>query len=52
MRIARVVLVLGLLAAPLAGEAQTPGKVYRVGLIAATTPVARIMSDPTHPLSC
>ncbi len=41
-------LTLGALAAPLAAEAQTVGKVYRIGLIA-ITPVASIMSDPTHP---
>ena len=44
-------LTLGTLAAPLAGEAQTAGKVYRVGLISTTTPVATIMSDPTHPFN-
>jgi len=35
-------------AAPLAAEAQQAGKVYRVGLVA-ITPVAGIVSDPTHP---
>jgi len=43
-------LTLGMLSAPLAAEAQQAGKVYRVGLIA-VTPVARIMSDPTHPFN-
>jgi len=37
----------GLLAAPLGGEAQQAGKVYRVGFIA-ITPIATIKSDPTH----
>ena len=46
-----VVLLLSLLAAPLAAEAQTAGKVYRVGLISTTTPVATILSDPTHPFN-
>jgi putative ABC transport system substrate-binding protein len=45
-----VILILSLTLAPLAAEAQTAGKVYRVGLIA-VTPVARIMSDPTHPFN-
>ena len=44
-------LTAALLAAPLAAEAQPPPKVYRVGLISTTTPVATIMSDPTHPFN-
>ena len=51
----RVVLVFpviaAILASALAAEAQTAGKVYRVGLISTTTPVATIMSDPTHPFN-
>jgi putative ABC transport system substrate-binding protein len=38
---------LGLLAAPLAAEAQRAGKVYRVGYIG-PTPVATLISDPTQ----
>ena len=42
---------LGLLAVPLAGEAQQAGKVYRVGLIAAATPVSEMAGpEPVHPL--
>jgi putative tryptophan/tyrosine transport system substrate-binding protein len=40
----------GALAKPLVAEAQQAGKVYRVG-IAAITPVAGIVSDPTHPFN-
>ncbi len=42
-----VILAVSLTLAPLIVEAQTAGKVYRVGFIA-ITPVATIMSDPTH----
>jgi ABC-type uncharacterized transport system substrate-binding protein len=42
---------LGLLAVPLASEAQQAGKVYRVGLIAAATPVSEMAGpEPVHPL--
>jgi putative ABC transport system substrate-binding protein len=41
-------LTLGALPAPLTADAQAVGKVFRVGLIA-ISPVAGIMSDPTHP---
>ena len=41
-------LTLGALPAPLAAEAQAVGKVFRVGVIA-ISPVAGIMSDPSHP---
>ena len=40
-----------LLAAPLAAEAQQPGKVYRVGLVFTTAPVSEMIGpDPLHPL--
>jgi putative ABC transport system substrate-binding protein len=40
-----------LLAAPLAAEAEEAGKVYRVGLIAAATPVSEMAGpEPVHPL--
>jgi ABC-type uncharacterized transport system substrate-binding protein len=42
-RAAGLILVLGLLAAPLATEAQQPGKLYRVGWIG-PTPVAELIS--------
>ena len=43
-------LTLGTLAAPLAAKAQpASGKVYRVGIISTTTPVATITGDPGHP---
>src|SRR5215510_1151678 len=39
-----------ILAAPLAGEAQQAGRVYRVGLIVTTSPVSEMMgSEPVHP---
>jgi putative ABC transport system substrate-binding protein len=41
----------GALAGPLAVEAQPAARVYRVGLISTTTPVAKIMSEPTHPFN-
>src|SRR5712692_10801181 len=42
----------GLLAAPLAGEAQQAGKVYRVGLIFTTSPVSEMAGpEPVHPLA-
>src|SRR5713226_2387845 len=42
----------GLLAAPLAGEAQPAGKVYRVGLIFTTSPVSEMAGpEPVHPLA-
>jgi putative tryptophan/tyrosine transport system substrate-binding protein len=42
---------LGLLAAPLAAEAQQPGKAYRVGLVFTTAPVSEMIGpDPIHPL--
>ncbi|HEU4366853.1 MAG TPA: ABC transporter substrate-binding protein [Methylomirabilota bacterium] len=44
-------LIVAILAAPLHAEAQTAQKVFRVGLISTTTPVATIMSDPTHPFN-
>jgi putative tryptophan/tyrosine transport system substrate-binding protein len=41
----------GLLAAPLAAEAQQSGKVYRVGLVFTTAPVSQMIGpDPVHPL--
>jgi hypothetical protein len=40
----------GVLDGPLAAEAQAVGKVYRVGLVA-ITPVAGIVSEPTHPFN-
>ena len=40
----------GTLAVPLTAEAQQAGKVYRVGLVA-ISPVAAIVSDPTHPFN-
>jgi putative ABC transport system substrate-binding protein len=42
--------VAGALAAPVAAAAQAVGKVYRVGLVA-ITPVAGIVSDPSHPFN-
>jgi len=45
-----VVLAVGLALAPLAAEAQTAANVYRVGYIG-PTPVANIVSDPTHPFN-
>jgi hypothetical protein len=50
MRLIGLVLALGLTLAPLTIEAQQAGRVYRVGFIVTTTPVAGIMSNPTHPL--
>ena len=44
-------LLIAPMAASLAVEAQTAGQVYRVGLIATQTPVAKIVSDPAHPLN-
>ena len=42
----------GLLAAPLAAEAQPAGKVYRVGLILITTPVSEMAGpEPANPLA-
>src|SRR5499433_475970 len=39
-----------ILAAPLAGEAQQAGRVYRVGLIVTTSPVSEMTgSEPVHP---
>jgi putative ABC transport system substrate-binding protein len=35
-------LVLGILAAPLAAEVQSPGKVYRIGFVSTTPPPARV----------
>ncbi len=47
-----VSLVLGVLLAPLASEAQQPGKVHRVGLIFTTSPVSEMAGpEPAHPLS-
>jgi putative ABC transport system substrate-binding protein len=40
----------GLLAVPLAAAAQQAAKMYRVGLITTTTPVATLLSNPGHPL--
>src|SRR6185437_15715345 len=41
----------GLLAAPLVGEAQPTGKIYRVGLIFTTSPVSVMAGpEPVHPL--
>jgi putative ABC transport system substrate-binding protein len=41
----------GLLAAPLAAEAQPTGKIYRVGLIFTTSPVSVMAGpEPVHPL--
>jgi putative tryptophan/tyrosine transport system substrate-binding protein len=41
----------GLLAAPLAAEAQQAGKVYRVGFILTTSPVSEMAGpEPVHPL--
>src|SRR5713101_876937 len=41
-----------LTAAPLAGEAQQAGKVYRVGLIFTTSPVSEMAGpEPVHPLA-
>ncbi|PYN39757.1 MAG: hypothetical protein DMD95_23725 [Candidatus Rokuibacteriota bacterium] len=45
-----VILAVGLALAPLAAEAQTAANVYRVGYIG-PTPVANIVSDPTHPFN-
>ena len=45
VRLVRLFLVFALLAMALPGEAQQPGKVYRVGLIATTTPVAKIRAE-------
>jgi putative ABC transport system substrate-binding protein len=45
-----VLLALGLFLVPLAAEAQQAGKVYRVGLIATTSPVSEMTgSEPVHP---
>ena len=51
MRLIGLAVILGvsLSLAPLAAEAQTAGKVYRVGIISTTTPVATITGDPGHP---
>ena len=44
-------LALAILAAPLAADAQQPGKVYRVGLVFTTAPVSEMIGpDPVHPL--
>jgi len=42
---------LALLAAPLAAEAQQAGKVYRVGLIAAATPVSEMAEPAVNPVT-
>jgi len=40
----------GAVAAPLAAEAQQVGKVYRVGIIATTSPVSEMAGpEPVHP---
>ena len=39
MKIVRIFLVLAVLAIPMPGEAQQPGKVYRVGMILTSSPV-------------
>ncbi len=44
-------MTVGMMVAPLVAEAQETGKVYRVGLISTTTPVAKIVSDPSHPFN-
>jgi putative ABC transport system substrate-binding protein len=44
-----VIVTLSIILATFAAEAQQAGKVYRVGIISSTTPVATIMSNPTHP---
>jgi hypothetical protein len=41
-----ITLALTLLAAPLAAEAQTAGKVYRLAIVATTLPVAEYRADP------
>jgi putative ABC transport system substrate-binding protein len=44
-------LLVATMAASLAVEAQTAAQVYRIGLIATQTPVAKIVSDPAHPFN-
>ena len=45
-----VTLALGILAAPLAADAQQQGKFYRVGLVVTTSPVSEMAGpDPVHP---
>ena len=51
MRLIGLAVILSLILAPLAAEAQTVGKIYRVGFIATNTPVAEIMSDPANVLN-
>src|SRR5262249_55491582 len=41
----------GLLAAPLAAWAQQPGKIYRVGLVAAATPVSEMAGPAVNPVA-
>lgn len=49
MKIVRIFLVLAVLAIPMRGEAQQPGKVYRVGMILTSSPVAEMAgSNPAH----
>jgi len=46
-----VTLALGILVAPLAADAQQPGKVYRVGLVFAASPVSQMAGpNPVHPI--
>ena len=46
-----IALALGILLAPLAAEAQQPGKIYRVGLIFVSAPLAEMIGpDPVNPL--
>jgi len=41
-------LALGLLVAPVPSEGQQPGKVYRIGMLFATTPPALADTGPQH----
>jgi putative ABC transport system substrate-binding protein len=50
VRIVRLFLVFALLAMALPGEAQQPGKVYRVGVMLSSSPVAEMMG-PNPPLA-
>ncbi len=51
LRTVAVIVALGVLAAPLAADAQPAGKVYRVGLIFTTVPVSEMAGpEPVDPL--
>ena len=46
----RLILVVAILIAPLVGEAQQAGKVYRIGLVFSASPVSEMVGpDPPHP---